>query len=54
MGIQMSWEDARKTLTLSLALGSRMLAPLRRELLVKVGQTTRPAAFEGRTLTLRF
>ena len=53
MGIQMSWDDARRTLTLSLAPGSRMLAPGRRALAVRMGQIERRAAFEGRTLVVK-
>jgi len=47
MGIQMSWNDARRVLTLRLASGSRMLPPLRRKIEVKLDQTTRTAVFAG-------
>jgi alpha-glucosidase/alpha-D-xyloside xylohydrolase len=53
MGIQMSWNDARRTLSLRLANGSKMLPPLRRNLTVKLGDTTRPAVFEGRPVEVR-
>jgi alpha-glucosidase/alpha-D-xyloside xylohydrolase len=54
MGIQMAWNDARKALTLQLAPGSKMLAPAKRELRVKLGDTVKPAVFEGRRLEVRF
>jgi alpha-glucosidase (family GH31 glycosyl hydrolase) len=53
MGVHMSWSDARRILTLRLAPGSRMLPPSRRDLTVKLGQTTRTAVFEGRPLEIR-
>ncbi len=54
MGIQMDWKDAARTLTLRLAPGSRMLAPLRRKLEVKLAQETRPALFDGTPLSVSF
>jgi alpha-glucosidase (family GH31 glycosyl hydrolase) len=54
MGIQMSWNDARKTLALRLAVGSRMLPPAKRELRVKMGDVTKPAVFDGHNLEVRF
>jgi alpha-glucosidase (family GH31 glycosyl hydrolase) len=53
-GIQMAWNDARKALTLRLAPGSKMLAPAKRELRVKMGDATKTATFEGRPLEVRF
>ena len=53
MGIRMAWSGARRTLSLSLEPGSRMLPPLRRDLSVKLGETMRPAVFEGRPLEIR-
>jgi alpha-glucosidase (family GH31 glycosyl hydrolase) len=52
MGTQMNWNDARRTLSLHLA--GRMLAPARREMVVKLGETTRTVAFEGRPMEIRF
>jgi alpha-glucosidase/alpha-D-xyloside xylohydrolase len=52
MGIEMAWADSRKTLTLRLAQGSKVLG--RRELQVKVGKTAKQATFEGRTVQVRF
>jgi len=53
MGVQMTWNDARRTLHLALAPGSRMLPPNRRELIVKHGATERHTVFTGRPLDLR-
>jgi alpha-glucosidase/alpha-D-xyloside xylohydrolase len=53
MGIQMSWNDARRTLSLRLANGSKMLPPLRRNLTVKLAGATRTAVFEGRPVEVR-
>ena len=41
MGIRMAWNDARKALSLRLAAGSKMLAPSRREMRVKMGPSYR-------------
>ncbi len=54
MGIQMAWNDARKALSLRLAAGSKMLAPTRRDLRVKMGSATKSAVFDGRNLEVRF
>ncbi|MFZ0641171.1 MAG: TIM-barrel domain-containing protein [Candidatus Acidiferrales bacterium] len=50
MGIQMAWNDSQRALRLGLAPGSRMLAPLRRNVEVKVDQATRSIVFEGRPM----
>jgi alpha-glucosidase (family GH31 glycosyl hydrolase) len=47
MGIQMVWHDAQRVLRLSLANGSGMLPPLRRNIEVKLGQSTRAVVFDG-------
>jgi alpha-glucosidase (family GH31 glycosyl hydrolase) len=52
MGMDMAWSDARKTLTVRLAGGSRLLG--RRNLEVKMGGATKSAVFEGRPVTVRF
>ncbi|HKA02654.1 MAG TPA: TIM-barrel domain-containing protein [Candidatus Solibacter sp.] len=52
MGMEMSWSDARKALSVSLAKGSKVLG--KRELEVKVGKATKRTTFEGRTLQVRF
>ena len=56
MKLQMDWTDAKRRLNLRLASGSRMLAPSRRPLEIRVaGQTaTRAATFDGRPLEIRF
>jgi alpha-glucosidase (family GH31 glycosyl hydrolase) len=54
MGIEMQWNDARRTLSLQLALGSRMRSPKRRNLEVKLGETSRPSAFEGNPIEIKF
>ena len=54
MGIQMAWNDVRKTLTLRLAAGSKMLAPAKRELRVTQAGVTKSAVFEGRNVEVRF
>ena len=54
MGITMAWNDARKSLTLRLAPGSRMLPPVKREIRVKMGEASKTAVFEGRNVEMRF
>jgi alpha-glucosidase (family GH31 glycosyl hydrolase) len=54
MGIQMRWNDARRILKLQLAAGSRMLAPGRRDIEVKLGETMRKVVFEGRAVEVAF
>ena len=53
MGVEISWNDARRTVAFRLARGSRMLAPGRRDWIVKLGQTARLVTFEGRPLELK-
>jgi alpha-glucosidase/alpha-D-xyloside xylohydrolase len=52
MGIQLKWNGRRRTLTLRLAPGSRMLSPGRRVLIVKLEQTARRVTFEGGSVDL--
>ncbi len=54
MGIEMEWNDVHRSLKLELALGSRMLPPLRRNIEVKLGETVRSVAFDGRPLEIKF
>jgi alpha-glucosidase (family GH31 glycosyl hydrolase) len=54
MGIQMWWNDARRTLKLELAEGSRVLAPGRREIEVKLGGASRNVVFDGREVEVAF
>jgi len=41
-------------LTMRLAKGARMLAPLRRRVVVRMGEATRAVVFSGRTVEVRF
>jgi alpha-glucosidase/alpha-D-xyloside xylohydrolase len=52
MGMDMAWSDARKTLTVRLVSGSRVLG--KRNLEVKMGGASKSAVFEGRPITVRF
>jgi len=47
MGVQMTWNDSRRSLRLRLAPGSRMLPPMRRSIEIKAGETVRKIVFEG-------
>ena len=55
MRVQIAWRDATRVLTLRLAAGSRMLAPARRALEVRVAGSAavRRVTFEGRPVTLK-
>jgi len=53
-GIKMAWNDSRRVLSLHLAEGSRMLPPARRQIEVKLQQTTRQIVFEGRPIQVTF
>jgi alpha-glucosidase (family GH31 glycosyl hydrolase) len=54
MGTQLTWNDARRVLTLRLAPGLRMLPPLRRQIEVKLFQTTRLVEFAGNPVEASF
>jgi alpha-glucosidase/alpha-D-xyloside xylohydrolase len=54
MGIQLSWHDHSRTLRMQLASGSKMLAPSKRKIDVKVGDNLRQIAFDGRPSEIRF
>ncbi len=54
MGIQMDWQDATQTLRMCRAAGSRMLAPLRRKLDVKLLGESRSVVFDGSPLKVSF
>ena len=54
MGVQMAWHDAQRTLTLHLADGSRMLAPVRRNFEVSLGQSWQSVIFDGKPLSVSF
>jgi alpha-glucosidase/alpha-D-xyloside xylohydrolase len=55
MRIEMSWRDAERRLTLRLARGSRMLAPVKRPIEVRVAgeRETRAFMFDGRAIDVR-
>jgi alpha-glucosidase/alpha-D-xyloside xylohydrolase len=52
MGLQMAWNDARKSLSIRLAPGSRLLGD--RDLEVKTGAAAKRVVFRGRPLEVRF
>jgi alpha-glucosidase/alpha-D-xyloside xylohydrolase len=56
MRIEMIWNDSRRSLTLRLAKGSRMLPPLKRNIEVRLAgeKASRAIAFEGRPVEVRF
>jgi alpha-glucosidase (family GH31 glycosyl hydrolase) len=56
MGIQAGWNDRQRRLTLSLAAGSHMLPPQRRELEVRLASlnTGRRIVFTGKPLEIKF
>jgi alpha-glucosidase (family GH31 glycosyl hydrolase) len=53
MGIQMSWNDAKRSLILHLEPGSRMLKSSR-NLEIKMGQETRSVSFDGNPIKISF
>ena len=54
MGTQMNWNDGRRVLTMRLAKGARMLPPVRRRVVVKIGDATRAVVFSGHMVEVRF
>ena len=54
MGVEMNWNDRQRLLRLTLAKGSRILPPQRRDLVVKLGDATRTVIFDGHPLEVRF
>ncbi len=55
MGIEMRWTDARRTLTLRLAKGSRMFPPASRRIRVRIAGTgaVRDLVFSGEPIEVR-
>jgi len=53
-GIQMNWNDARKTLSLKLAAGSRMLSSEPRPIMVQLAKATRSVTFKGEPVEVSF
>ena len=54
MGIEMRWNDAQRRFGLSLAEGSRMLAPAPRKMVVQLGEAKRQVSFTGHPLEISF
>jgi alpha-glucosidase (family GH31 glycosyl hydrolase) len=54
MGIQMAWDDTRRTLSLQLAPGSRLLGPGPRAIAVQLAGTTRNIIFDGKPVQVSF
>jgi alpha-glucosidase/alpha-D-xyloside xylohydrolase len=54
MGIQMAWNDARRTLSVRLSPGSRMLPPRQRVIAVQLAETTRSVTFAGKPIEVSF
>ena len=54
MGTQMAWNNTRRTLTLHLAAGSRVMPPLRRNFEVKLENKTHSLVFDGSPVSVSF
>ena len=54
MGIVMIWNDARRTLELKLAPGSRMLSPLPRMIEVQLLREKKSSTFQGKPVSISF
>jgi alpha-glucosidase (family GH31 glycosyl hydrolase) len=54
MGIQMAWDDKRKTFSLQLAPGSRMLQPEQRIIAAQMAGVTRNVTFVGKPVAVSF
>jgi alpha-glucosidase (family GH31 glycosyl hydrolase) len=52
MGLQMSWKDSPRILTMRIADGSKILPPLRRNIKLKLNETTRQVEFEGKPVEI--
>jgi hypothetical protein len=55
MRVNISWNDKQRRLSLRMANGSKMVAPMKRNIIVRVaGETvTREVTFEGRALEMK-
>jgi alpha-glucosidase (family GH31 glycosyl hydrolase) len=53
MGIQMTWNDAHRSLALELTPGSRMLTPVR-NMEIRMGQEIRSVRFDGTPIKILF
>jgi alpha-glucosidase (family GH31 glycosyl hydrolase) len=54
MGIQMAWDDKRRTFSLNLAPGSRLLPPKPRAIVVQLAGTSRSLTFGGKPVQVSF
>jgi alpha-glucosidase (family GH31 glycosyl hydrolase) len=54
MGIDMTWNDTRKTFSLRLAPGSRVLPPTPRAITVQLAERKRSIEFEGKPVEVSF
>lgn len=54
MGLPLKWNEARRALAIRLAPGSCMRSPRRRNLEVKVGDSSQSVEFDGKPLEVRF
>ena len=54
MGVLLNWNESQRDLTLSLAPGSRLLPPLRKNIEVKLLQQKKQIVFDGRPLEVHF
>jgi hypothetical protein len=54
MGIQMTWNNARRVLTMSLASGARMLPPGPRDFTLQLDKASRQVLFEGKSVEIKF
>ena len=54
MGIQMTWDDALRSLALELAPGSRMLMPAPRNIEIRLRQEIRSVRFDGNPIKISF
>jgi alpha-glucosidase/alpha-D-xyloside xylohydrolase len=54
MGTRLRWNDARRTLTLSLEPGSQMLRPLQRTISVKLFNSEKSVEFHGKPTQVKF
>jgi alpha-glucosidase (family GH31 glycosyl hydrolase) len=54
MGTRLRWNDARRTLTLSLEPGSQMLRPLQRTISVRLFNSEKSVEFHGKPTQVQF
>jgi alpha-D-xyloside xylohydrolase len=53
MGIQMAWNDPKRSLTLELVPGSRLLTPMQK-IEIRLGQEIRSVKFDGSPIRILF